>query len=333
MIITRTPFRISFFGGGSDYPNWYEEHGGAVLNTTINKYCYIMLRYFPPFFKYKYQIRYRLSEHCSRRELIKHPVARECLKFMNINNGVELVHTADLPARSGVGSSSSFTVGCLHALNALQGNLITKRQLALDAIHIEQDLVKENVGSQDQTAAAFGGLNRIDFDDITNIMVTPITLKENIKNNFQNNLMLFFTGFSRTASEVAGTYIPNLPKKNKRELIIMHQMVYTAEQMLINNKLDDFGRLLNDAWKIKKTFSKNISNNIIDEIYSKALNSGALGGKLCGAGSGGFLLLYVPKEKQHIVKKSLRKLLYVPFIFDSLGSQIIMYNQPELYDL
>jgi len=330
MIITRTPFRISFFGGGTDYPEWYKQYGGSVLNTTINKYCYIMLRPFPPFFKYKYQIRYRKSECCVKIDSIKHPTVRECLKFMGIDSGIELVHTADLPARSGLGSSSSFTVCFLHAINALNGKLITKRKLALDAIHVEQNLIKENIGSQDQTAAAFGGLNKVDFGGASNIIITPITPNHNIINKLQDNLMLFFTGFSRTASDVAGTYIKTLKKNNRKELFKMKEMVNYSIELLYNNKLDDFGKLLNESWKLKKTFSKNISNDTIDEIYAEALKCGALGGKLCGAGAGGFLLLYVPKEKQFFVKVALKDFLFVPFIFDTLGSQIILYNREEV---
>lgn len=329
MIITRTPFRISFFGGGTDYPNWYLNNGGSVINTTINKYCYIMLRYLPPFFKHQYHIRYRLTEKRQSIETINHPTVRECLKFMNVERGIELVHTADLPARSGLGSSSAFTVCFLHALHAILGKLITKRQLALDAIHIEQDLVKENIGSQDQTAVAFGGLNRIDFDNNKIISVKPITLKDDFIIKLQENMMLFFTGFSRTASEVAGYYIQNLPKIKNQELITMQQLVNDAEKVLYDNNIEEFGRLLDKSWKIKKTFSKKISNFEIDAIYDIAIRSGAIGGKLCGAGGGGFLLLIVPKDRQSSVRNALKKLLLVPFKFDFIGSQIIMYNQQD----
>lgn len=215
MIITKTPFRISFFGGGTDYPVWYEKNGGSVLSTTINKYCYILCRYLPQFFSYKYRIRYTLREETRTIEEIKHPSVRECLKFLDIKEGVEMVHTSDLPAMSGIGSSSAFTVCFLHSLYALIGKIVNKRQLALDAIHVEQDLIKENVGSQDQTAAAFGGLNRIDFGGESKIAVQPITISQNKLDLLQNNLMLFFTGFSRTASTIAGEQIKQTPSKER----------------------------------------------------------------------------------------------------------------------
>lgn len=329
MILARTPFRISFFGGGSDYPNYYKTHGGCVLSTTINKYCYIMLRYFPSFFDYKYQIRYRKQEHCNTIDKIQHPTVRECLKFINIEDGVEIVHTADLPARSGMGSSSSFTVSLLHSLHALKCQLISKKQLALEAIHVEQDLVKENVGSQDQTAAAFGGFNRIDFGGHHNISVSPIILPKKTIEDLQDNLMLFFTGFSRTASHVAGKYVKTIEEK-KHELSLMKDMVGVSIDLLNNNNLDGFGRLLNESWRVKKSISNVISNTEIDAIYDKAMKSGALGGKLCGAGNGGMLLLYVQKDRQSKVKKALKSLLHIPFRFDFMGSQIIMYSPQEI---
>lgn len=330
MIITRTPFRISFLGGGTDYPNWYSRNNGAVLSTTINKYCYLMLRYLPPFFKYKYRVRYRYNEKCNKLEQIKHDAVRECLKFMNVDKGIELVHTSDLPARSGVGSSSAFTVGLIHALNAIQGKLITKRQLALDAIHVEQDLEQENIGAQDQTAAAFGGLNRIDFSSKNTINVTPIILKSDFLKEFQSDFMLFFTGESRTASDVAGSYIYTLPKKKNKELKIMYKMVDDATEILNKEDSNAFGKLLDESWKLKKSLSKKITNTNIDNIYDFAKKAGANGGKICGAGGGGFLLLHVPKEKQLCVKIALKKLLHVPFMFENLGSQIIMYNQQDI---
>ena len=326
MIITKTPFRISFFGGGTDYPVWYEKNGGSVISTTINKYCYISTRYLPPFFDYKYRIRYSLREETQTIDEIKHPSVRECLKFLNIKGGIEMVHTSDLPAMSGIGSSSAFTVGFLNSLYALTEKIINKRQLALDAIHVEQDLIKENVGSQDQTAAAYGGLNRIDFGGESKIAVQPITLSEDRLNILQNNLMLFFTGFSRSASAIAGEQIKQTPSK-ERELTLMHQMVDEAVNILNAgpDKINDFGRLLNETWKLKRSLTNLISNNQIDYMYEQALRAGALGGKLCGAGGGGFIMFFVPPEKQENVKSSLN-LLHVPFRFDFLGSQIILHN-------
>src|SRR3989344_3502961 len=202
MIITKTPFRISFFGGGTDYPDWYKENGGAVLSTTIDKYCYVATRYLPPFFDCKYRIRYTEKEEVQNIDEIAHPKVRECLKFLKIEKGIEMVHTSDIPAMSGMGSSSAFTVGFLHSLDALLGKIVPKQKLALDAIHVEQERVKENIGSQDQVAAAFGGLNRIDFNGNHKISVTPITIKSNRMNELQNRLMISFTGFPRTASKI-----------------------------------------------------------------------------------------------------------------------------------
>lgn len=326
MVISRTPFRISFFGGGTDYPIWYEENGGAVLSTTINKYCYITTRYLPPFFDYKYRIRYTLREETQSVSEIKHPSVRECLKFLNINRGIEMVHTADIPALSGIGSSSAFTVGFLNSLYALKGQIITKRQLALDAIHVEQDLIKENVGSQDQTVVAFGGFNKIDFGGKRKISVQPISIGQEKLNLLQNHLMLFFTGFSRNASDIAGEQIKKTPSK-QQELRVMREMVDEAVNILNSgsDKIEDFGKLLHETWKIKRSLTDRISNDRIDNIYETGLQAGALGGKLCGAGGGGFILFFVPPEKQDNVKKSLN-LLYVPFRFENLGSQIIFHN-------
>ena len=326
MIISRTPFRISFFGGGTDYPAWYMENGGAVLSTTIDKYCYINCRYLPPFFAYNYLIRYVLREETKTIAKIKHPSVKECLKFLNINRGIEMVHTADIPALSGIGSSSAFTVGFLNSLYALKGQMITKRQLASDAIHVEQDLIKENVGSQDQTAAAFGGFNKIDFGGKEKILVQPITINEEKLNLLQDHLMLFFTGYSRNASDIAAEQIKQTPSKDK-ELRVMREMVDEAINIL-NGSPDgiyDFGRLLNETWQLKRSLTHLISNNQIDDIYEQALKAGAIGGKLCGAGGGGFILFFVPPEKQKNVKDSL-KLLHVPFRFENLGSQIIFHN-------
>ena len=331
MIITRTPFRISFFGGGTDYPVFYKEHGGAVLSTTINKYCYINCRYLPPFFDYKYRIRYTKREAVQSISQIQHPTVRECLKFCNITDGIEMVHTSDIPARSGVGSSSSFTVGFLNALYALQGKITTKRQLGREAIYIEQEMAHENVGSQDQVATAFGGFNRIQFGGEKEFYVSPITIGQEKIDYLQNNLMLFFSGFSRTASEVAGEQIRSTPNI-VNELNEMKRFTDDACSILNGdiNGFDDFGMLLHESWMIKRRLTKLITNGTIDDIYEAALKAGAIGGKLCGAGNGGFILLYVPLEHQARVKERLG-LLHVPFIFDTLGSQIIMYSTQDFH--
>jgi D-glycero-alpha-D-manno-heptose-7-phosphate kinase len=330
MIINRTPFRISFFGGGTDYQSWCDDNVGAVLNTTINKYCYIMTRYLPPFLKYKYNIRYRKTERKNKLNNILHPTVRECIKYMHINDGIEMVHTADLPAGSGIGSSSSFTVGFLQSLNALQGKMITKRNLAKDAIHIEQDLINENIGSQDQVAASFGGFNKVIFSK-NDFVVEKIILNDNTLQKLQDNLLMVFTGYTRTSSEIAGKYINTLQKKKNKELKIMYHMVDISIDMLKNNNIDDFGKLLNESWCLKKSFSDVISNKNIDDMYACARHNGALGGKLCGSGGGGFFILYVPQEKQYAVKKALKKMLFVPIKFENLGSQIIMYNIQDFH--
>jgi len=327
MIISRTPFRISFFGGGTDYPIWYKKNGGAVLNTSINKYCYISCRYLPPFFPYNYRIRYALHEEVKSISEIQHPSVRECLRFIDLDNrGVEIQHNADLPAMSGLGSSSSFTVGLLNVLYALKGKMTTKRQLALNAIHVEQDIIKENVGSQDQTAAAFGGLNKIEFGGEQEITILPITINQEKIDMLQNHLMLFFAGFPRNASDIAAEQIKKTPDKHK-ELKIMVELVESAIDILNNDKepLDNFGKLLHEAWDIKRGLTSKITNPVIDEIYEAAINAGALGGKLLGAGGGGFMLFFVKPELQPKIKERLKKLLYVPFVFERLGSQIIYY--------
>ncbi len=332
MIITRTPFRISFFGGGTDYPAFYEEHGGTVLSTSINKYCYVICRYLPPFFDYNYRIRYRKQEEVQSIPEIKHPSVRECLSFVNLDRGVEIQHNADLPAMSGLGSSSAFTVGLLNALHALKGKMTTKRQLALDAIHVEQDRIKENIGSQDQTIAAFGGFNKIEFGGPQKIMVHPVTIDQDKLDTLQNHLMLFFTGFPRNASEIAGEQIRKTPEK-KTELKAMMEMVEEALNTLngSQNRLNDFGKLLHETWKIKRSLTPHITNSLIDEIYEAGLEAGASGGKLLGAGGGGFILFFVKPEVQHNVKEKLKKLLYVPFNFENLGSQIIYYAPEESF--
>ena len=331
MIISKTPFRISFFGGGTDYPVWYKKNPGAVLSATINKYCYISSRYLPPFFTYKHRIRYTLREEIQDISEIKHPSVRECLRFMNMKPGVEMVHTSDLPALSGIGSSSAFTVGFLNSLYALKGQMVSKKQLALDSIHVEQDLIKENVGSQDQIAAAFGGFNRIDFGE-EEFQIQPISISQEKLNLLQDHLMLFFTGLSRSASDIAKEQIKQTPSKNK-ELREIKQMVDEAVNILKTNpgNIEDFGKLLGETWEIKRSLTPLISNSLIDNIYQEALQAGALGGKLCGAGGGGFMLFFAPPEKQAQIKEKLKNLLYVPFRFENLGSQIIFNINQDFF--
>ena len=330
MIINKTPFRISFFGGGTDYPVWYRENQGAVLSTTIDKYCYITIRYLPPFFPHKHRIVYSKIEMVNDINEILHPAVRATLQFLNIDKGIEIHHDGDLPAKTGLGSSSSFTVGLLKSLYALKGVIPSKLQLAKEAIHIERDILKESVGAQDQVAAAFGGFNKINFNGKDEIKIEPITIgKERIK-QLENHLMLFFTGFSRTASDIAKSQIENTPNK-KRELSLMYQMVDEAIKIL-NEKGDikDFGKLLHEAWLLKKSLTDKISTPEIDNIYEKALQAGALGGKLLGAGGGGFMVLFVPPENQPGVREKLKNLLEVKFHFENEGSKIIYYNPDNI---
>ncbi|MFH1137558.1 MAG: kinase [Pseudomonadota bacterium] len=333
MIITRTPFRISFLGGGSDYPVFYNEHGGAVLNATINKYCYITCRYLPPFFPHKYRLRYNVKELVQNVDEIQHPSVRECIKFMGIKKGLEMVHTGDIPAMSGIGSSSSFTVGFLQSLYALLGRMVTKRQLAFDAIKVEQELIGESVGSQDQVAAAFGGFNRVEFNGKYSIIVDPITIGQEKIEYLQNNLLFYFTGFSRFSSEIAKEQIRMTPSK-VRELTAMKEMVDEGVSILSGRpeSLDDFGRLLNESWKLKRSLTPLISNSRIDELYDTAMKAGALGGKICGAGGGGFLLLFAPPGRQVRIKEALKGTLLVPFRFEPMGSHIIYYANPVEYE-
>jgi len=332
MIITRTPLRISFFGGGTDYPLWYKENGGAVLSTTINKYCYINCRYLPPFFNHKYRIRYVEREETQSVSEVKHPSVRECLKFANIEHGVEMVHTSDIPARSGVGSSSAFTVGFLNALNALKGRMITKRQLARDAIYVEHNLIKESVGAQDQVAVAFGGLNKIEFGGEDEFYVHPITIPKERIELLQSHLMLFFTGFSRNASDIAAEQIKKTPAL-RSQLQGIRGMVDKAVDILNSSSCDirDFGRLLHESWQIKRSLTQMISTGEIDAIYESACSAGALGGKLLGAGGGGFILIFAEPQVQLKIKEKLNKILYVPFSFEKLGSQVIMYSTQDFY--
>lgn len=329
MIISRTPYRISFFGGGTDYPVWYTQNGGAVLSTTIDKYCYITVRYLPPFFEHKHRIVYSKVEDVRYISEIQHPAAKALLEFCKVDKGVEIHHDGDLPARTGLGSSSSFTVGLLQSLYALKGVITSKFQLAKEAIHVEREILKENVGSQDQVAAAYGGFSRIVFDEDDRFRVEPITLGKEKLLRLQNHLMLIFTGLSRFASKIAEEQINNTPEK-KKELNSMQQMVDEARYILNGNgNILEFGRLLNESWRIKRSISNKISNLTIDNIYDTALRAGAIGGKLLGAGGGGFMLLFVPPEQHQQVKRALKNLLEVNFSFENEGSQIIYYTNPE----
>jgi D-glycero-alpha-D-manno-heptose-7-phosphate kinase len=330
MIITRTPFRVSFFGGGTDYPVWYRENGGAVLGTTIDKYCYITCRCLPPFFEHRHRIAYSQTELVRSIDEIRHPAVREALRYMGISEGMEIHHDGDLPARTGLGSSSAFTVGLLHALYALKGIMPSKMQLAREAIHIEQNILKENVGCQDQVLAAFGGFNRVDFSGERDIEIKRITIKAERLESLQNHLMLVFTGFSRMASEIAGEQIKETPNR-KTELTKMYLMVDQAIDILNGDgDLVEFGRLMHESWQLKRSLTDKISTPYTDYLYETALRAGAAGGKLLGAGGGGFMLFFVRPELQPKVREALGNLLCVPFRFENSGSQIIFY-EPDLF--
>lgn len=325
MVITRTPFRISFFGGGTDYPAHYRRHGGAVLSTTIDKYCYITVRYLAPLFPYRYRIRYTLQEEASEIADIRHPSVRACLSFLNFHDErVEIQHNADLPAMTGLGSSSAFTVGLLNALYALSEKTVEKQALAREAIHIEQERLQENVGSQDQVAAAYGGLNKIAFGGKEEIVITPIVMREERLRAVERHCMLIFTGMSRIASDVAGEQIKNTPQK-ERELAEMHAMVDEGVNILgaENERLADFGKLLHEGWLLKRTLSTKITNSAIDEMYETARSAGAWGGKLLGAGGGGFLLIFASPEAQRGIRERLRNFHSTSVRFEREGSQVI----------
>jgi D-glycero-alpha-D-manno-heptose-7-phosphate kinase len=326
MILSRTPHRISFFGGGTDYPEYYREFGGKTLGVAINQYSYLNVRKLPPFFDYKHRIVYSNQENVTNLDDIVHPSVRETLKYLKVQNGISIHHDGDIPARSGMGSSSSFTVGLINSINALNGKMTSKEELTRESIHIEQNLIKENVGSQDQTFAAYGGLNIINFLQNGKISVSPIIMKENKMLIFQNNIMLFFTGISRMASDIVEEQMQktsiNIPNLHK-----MKDLVDEAENILISERnLSEFGELLNSTWELKKSLSSKVTSPEIDSMYSKAMKAGAIGGKLLGAGGGGFMAFYVENEKQDSVKEALKDYLHIPFNFDFDGSKIVVYE-------
>jgi len=329
MIISRTPFRVSFFGGGTDYPAWYHEHGGAVLAATIDKYCYISVRQLPPFFDHRFRLVYSVVENVREISEIRHPAARAVLTQLNVTQGLEIHHDGDLPARSGLGSSSAFTVGLIGAINAFQGRYSSKEALANEAIHIEQCVLREAVGAQDQISTAFGGLNHITFRTDDTFDVNPVVLPRDRVQALQDHLMLVFTGVSRIAAAIAQTQLENL-KHRQKELRAVQDMVNQAIVILTSPTADlrEFGRLLHEAWTIKRTLSTQISNQAIDDLYEAAVRAGAVGGKLLGAGGGGFMLLFVRPEDRPSVIAALGHRITVPVKFESSGSRIVLY-QPD----
>lgn len=329
MIITRTPFRMSFFGGGTDFPGFYKEHGGAVISTTFDKYCYVNVRHLPRFFEYSTQVVYSKMEFARGINDIEHPAIREAMKYLDMHE-LRIAYDADLPARSGLGTSSSFAVGLLNSFYALKGKYVDKRRLADEAIYLERTLCGESGGVQDQIAASFGGLNKISFDS-EGYRVNPIVIAPERKLQLNQNLLLFFTGFSRFSSDIQISTQKALQDKEK-ELLEMLELVEEAEHILTSKKeLKEFGRLLDHTWKLKRGITKQISTDAIDNLYAAAIKAGAIGGKLLGAGGGGFFLFYVEQDRKEQVIKALDCLMHVPFEFENGGTRVIHYT-PEAYD-
>ncbi len=331
MIITRTPFRVSFFGGGTDYPAWYREHGGTVLATTIDKYCYITCRYLPQFFEHKHRIVYSRIENVREIGEIEHPAVRAVLGWKGAERGLEIHHDGDLPARAGLGSSSSFTVGLLHALSALEGRHVSKQELAAQAIHVEQDLIREAVGSQDQVSAAYGGFNRIEFRTNDTFGVEPVVLPKGRVEELQERMMLCFTGLSRNAPEIARGQIANFASR-AAELTAMRAMVGEAMELLrdVSKPLAGFGRMLDESWQQKRRLSDKVSTPEVDAIYERARKRGALGGKLLGAGGGGFMLLFAEPDAHAGIREALPGLVHVPMRFEGEGSKVVLYQPSGL---
>ena len=329
MIITKTPFRMSFFGGGTDFPGFYEKHGGAVIASTFDKYCYVNVKKLPPFFDYASELTYSKIERVKSIEDIQHPAIREAMRYQGIQD-IRITYEADLPARSGLGTSSSFAVGMLQAFHAMKGEYADPRALADEAIYLERELCQEAGGVQDQISAAFGGFNKISFT-AEGYEVEPVIISAQRKQQLNDNLMLFFTGFSRFSADIQTATQQNLVDKTA-QLLEMLRLVEDAEKILTGQTedLDEFGRLLDYTWKLKRGLSGKISTESIDGLYRKAMEAGALGGKLLGAGGGGFLLFYVQQEHQEAVKQAMHALLHVPFRFQMGGSKIIYYR-PETY--
>lgn len=328
MIISKTPFRMSFFGGGTDFPDFYKMYGGSVISTTFDKYCYVNVRHLPRFFDYATELVYSKIERVTDVEEIWHPAVREAMKYLDMHE-LRISYEADLPARSGLGTSSSFAVGLLNSFYALKGRYADKKKLADDAIYLERVLCKEAGGVQDQIAAAYGGFNRIRFSD-SGYCVDPIIVSQERKRLLNDNLLLFFTGISRFSSDIQVDTQKSLKDKTTR-LLEMLSLVDQAEQILTSDcDLKEFGRMLHYTWTLKRGISSGISTTSIDVLYGTARNAGAVGGKLLGAGGGGFFLFYVEKEKQKAVIEALSDLLYVPFSFEDKGTRIIHYS-PENY--
>jgi D-glycero-alpha-D-manno-heptose-7-phosphate kinase len=329
MIITKTPFRMSFFGGGTDMPEFFREHGGSVISTTFDKYCYVTARHLPPFFDYSDEIVYSHIERVASHGEIEHPLVRNCMDFLNMHE-MRVAYDADLPARSGLGTSSSFAVGLLNAFHCLKGTYAGKERLAKEAIHVERDLCQEAGGWQDQIAAAYGGFNRINFSD-DGFEVRPIVMSNERKRELNESLLMFFTGFTRFSSDMQKQ---NRVTDKTVQLMQMLELVDEAEAILTDKSasLSRFGELLDTTWKLKRGTGSSISTGAIDALYSRGINAGALGGKLLGAGGGGFLVFYVEPDARESVRTALSDLLYIPFEFENGGSSVV-YFDPEDYEI
>ncbi len=329
MIITKTPFRMSFFGGGTDLPAFFNEHGGAVISTTFDKFCYVNVRHMPPFHPYISELVHNRFERVNNIEEIEHPLIRECMRLHDIHE-IRLTYEGDLPARTGLGTSSTFAVGMLNAFCALKGKMMSRRALAEEAIRVERDILKEHGGWQDQVAAAYGGLNRIDFHD-NDFSVHPIIIHPDRKKELDGNLLLFYTGVQRFSSDIQTDTFAK-PADKTQQLLDLFALVDEAENILTdkNRSLNEFGKLLDQTWKLKRGTGSKVSNSSIDALYDKAINAGALGGKLLGAGGGGFLLFYCEKDKQPALIQTLEQLMIVPFNFENDGAQVLYYS-PQNY--
>lgn len=327
MLIVKTPFRMSFFGGGTDMENYYKEYGGAVLSTTFDKYCYLIMRYYPPFFNHRGQLVYSKIERFNNPGEIEHPTVREALKKYNLTD-IQISYDADLPARSGLGTSSAFSVGLLNGIHSIRGEFVDKMNLALEAIHLERVLCKEYGGVQDQLACSFGGLNRLSFS-AEGFDVSPIIMPSVRKKEFEDSLLLFFTGFVRFSSEIAREQIGNIRQKTKE----LHEMVRLVDEgvniLTGSGNLTEFGKLLDYTWTLKRSLAKGITSDEIDAVYKKAQEAGAVGGKVLGAGGGGFMLFFVEPDKRKSVVNALKKLLLVPFKLERGGSRVIYYKEEE----
>ncbi len=329
MIITRTPFRISFFGGGTDLPAYYKKYGGEVLSTTIDKYLYISCRHLAPYWDYRHQLYYGAkTEYVTEIDEIVHPSIRETMRFINPQQGIDMHYNTDIPSRSGIGSSSSFTVGLLNALYGLEGKMASKQELLSGSLHIEQEMICEPVGSQDQTAAAYGGFNHIVFRKDGQIEIHPVVISRNRINELNDSLVLVFTGFQRFSKDIEEKKIQNIENRLEELHEIKNYVGQALDILNSERDLNEFGLLLNNAWEKKKSLSENVSDERIDNLYDFGMRNGAIGGKLLGAGGGGFMLFFVEKDKKGKLLDSMKEKVCVPFKFEDMGSQVIYY-QPE----